>query len=725
MTSGSWYRRSVWNYKGNKEYTKSGYNLAKERFNAADLDVDCSDRHYVITDCNSGIGLEIAREVAKKGGVLHMVCRNFEAMKNARSDIITNTGNDRIHLHTLDLAKPRDVLAWAKQFVSTQEKIHVLINNTDCMVLERNVDEDDIEINFAVNTLAVHIITTTFLPVLQQNEDARVITISSAGMLVVRLDPIDLMHTQMNPFDGRLVYAQNKRQQVVMTLWYAQRYDKVHFSVMHPGWADTPALRNSLPGFFEPMKDNLRTPAEGADTAVWLALSKAALKYPSGFFYQDREPASTHLPLAWTKTSIEEENLLMEKLIILTEKISGEIPKEDTESNADITVVNSHPHTNGISSHVESRETSSPVESRETLSPVESKDAPSPVEPRDTPSPVESRETPTPGEARNTPSPVESRNTPSPVESKDSSSNKVEELSVTLSAVSISKFEGTDVPDNVDNQKTEVATPVPKEPSPEKEVPTPAEVNEQVSDEKVRTPSPDSIQDMSKDPSPEKEDPTPNEVMDSVSAVVASSPQLIETKEELESEITPAVVKGEPVIEELIPAANNTESEMPQTPGEAQAPVILETSSQNESTVDETKDLETPSVKSADITPVHSPSPDGDSPRENSPIDLLDDTKQEEGDTTLKTEVKSADIRPVHSPSPDRETPRENSPVDLLNDSKQEDGDTTSKTEVSETSEAPSSVSPSPSEATYQNAAIVVEHLIDITAEKAAASISS
>ncbi|KAK7087027.1 Dehydrogenase/reductase SDR member 12, partial [Halocaridina rubra] len=236
--------------------------------------------------CNSGIGLEIAREVAKRGGVLHMVCRNFESAKKARAELITDTGNDKIHLYTLDLAKPREVADWAKEFAATHEKIHVLINNAGCMVHERKLNEDGIETNFAVNTLAMHLITTALLPVLQKNEDARVVTVSSAGMLTVRLDPNDLMHENMDPFNGTLVYSQNKRQQVVMTLWYAQRYDKVHFSVMHPGWADTPAVRSSLPLFYEQMKDNLRTAAEGADTAVWLAISKAAIKFPSGFFFQ-------------------------------------------------------------------------------------------------------------------------------------------------------------------------------------------------------------------------------------------------------------------------------------------------------------------------------------------------------------------------------------------------------------------------------------------------------
>lgn len=34
------------------------------------------------------------------------------------------------------------------------------------------------------------------------------------------------------------------------------------------------------------MKDKLRTPEQGADTAVWLAVSPAALQQPSGLFFQ-------------------------------------------------------------------------------------------------------------------------------------------------------------------------------------------------------------------------------------------------------------------------------------------------------------------------------------------------------------------------------------------------------------------------------------------------------
>jgi len=61
---------------------------------------------------------------------------------------------------------------------------------------------------------------------------------------------------------------------------------------MHPGWADTPSVRSSLPRFWRVMRKRLRTPEQGADTLLWLAVAPAL---PSGQFWFDRAPQPTHL----------------------------------------------------------------------------------------------------------------------------------------------------------------------------------------------------------------------------------------------------------------------------------------------------------------------------------------------------------------------------------------------------------------------------------------------
>lgn len=46
----------------------------------------------------------------------------------------------------------------------------------------------------------------------------------------------------------------SQRQQVVMAEEWAKTYPQIGFYTMHPGWADTPAVRTALPDFYEKMK---------------------------------------------------------------------------------------------------------------------------------------------------------------------------------------------------------------------------------------------------------------------------------------------------------------------------------------------------------------------------------------------------------------------------------------------------------------------------------------
>jgi len=81
---------------------------------------------------------------------------------------------------------------------------------------------------------------------------------------------------------------------VLAELW-AKEFEGSNVTVnsMHPGWADTPAVADSLPRFHRVTEAILRTPAEGADTVVWLAASAAA-EGETGRFFFDRRRARTH-----------------------------------------------------------------------------------------------------------------------------------------------------------------------------------------------------------------------------------------------------------------------------------------------------------------------------------------------------------------------------------------------------------------------------------------------
>jgi len=316
------FRNTVWFLKGLKEYTSSGYTAASVSFNESDLDLKCEDRSYLITGCNSGIGRQTALEIGKRGGTVHMVCRNPESSSSARDELIKESGNDKYHLHILDMSKPRDVINFAKKFSNEGNKLDVLINNAGCMINTREMIEDDLDKNFATNTLGTFLITSGLLPLLKKSDQPRVVTVSSGGMLTQRLQVDDLQFKTMSKYDGTMAYAQNKRQQVEMTEEFAKSHPQIHWSVMHPGWADTPAVRNSMPDFYEKFKDKLRTVEQGADTVVWLSLAKAPLSATNGKFWQDRETVSSHLPLAWTKSTQADRDKLMNVLYEMEKQYS-------------------------------------------------------------------------------------------------------------------------------------------------------------------------------------------------------------------------------------------------------------------------------------------------------------------------------------------------------------------------------------------------------------------
>jgi hypothetical protein len=109
-------------------------------------------------------------------------------------------------------------------------------------------------------------------------------------MYTQKLDLDDLQSTVV-PFSGPRAYARAKRAQVALVREWARRLrgTGVTINAMHPGWADTPGLAETLPGFYRAMRPVLRSPAEGVDTIAWLAADPAGAA-TSGSLYLDRRP---------------------------------------------------------------------------------------------------------------------------------------------------------------------------------------------------------------------------------------------------------------------------------------------------------------------------------------------------------------------------------------------------------------------------------------------------
>ena len=173
----------------------------------------------------------------------------------------------------------------------------MLVNNAGALPARRSETPEGFEVAFATNVLGPFLLTRLLAP-------ARVITVTSGGMYTARLDPFDLQAVS-RPYAGAAVYARTKRAEMILTRLWAERGIDAH--AMHPGWADTPGLAKSLPGFHRALKPLLRTPEQGADTIVWLG----ATEQPSGHLWHDRA-ARPPYRLPWTRETAAERARLWE-----------------------------------------------------------------------------------------------------------------------------------------------------------------------------------------------------------------------------------------------------------------------------------------------------------------------------------------------------------------------------------------------------------------------------
>jgi dehydrogenase/reductase SDR family member 12 len=124
---------------------------------------------------------------------------------------------------------------------------------------------------------------------------ARILWVSSGGMYSEPLS-VDALEMPADSYNGVTAYARSKRAQVTLCEMMAARLaaDGIVVHAMHPGWADTPGVARSLPTFRRIVGPLLRTPAEGADTLVWLATDKGEPLKQNGQFWLDRRPRPIH-----------------------------------------------------------------------------------------------------------------------------------------------------------------------------------------------------------------------------------------------------------------------------------------------------------------------------------------------------------------------------------------------------------------------------------------------
>lgn len=272
-------------------FSRFGYELSR-RFWAEPAGT-LYGRKVVLTGGTSGIGKAAAFQLAEKKAFLTIIARNTKKAQQVQQEIMEKTGNPHVDFLLADLGLMQDIRQVAKQIQDTKKSIDILINNAGALFNERRETSEGFEQTFATDLLGVFYLTELLKKPLARSPGARIINVASGGMYTQKIQVDDLENNQ-GPYNGAKAYARAKRGVVMLTRIWAEQLQKDGITVhaMHPGWVDTPGIERSLPEFHALVNNVLRTPEQGADTIVWLAMSKNACQ-STGLFWLDRRPHET------------------------------------------------------------------------------------------------------------------------------------------------------------------------------------------------------------------------------------------------------------------------------------------------------------------------------------------------------------------------------------------------------------------------------------------------
>jgi NAD(P)-dependent dehydrogenase (short-subunit alcohol dehydrogenase family) len=223
----------------------------------------------LVTGANRGIGLEVCRQLGRRGHSVILTSRDA-AKGRAAAETLRREGIE-VHVLALDVADDRSVKDAAGAVERSPGRLDVLVNNAgilyDTWQRAAAADVAVVREAFETNTLGPWRVTQAFLPLLRRSGHGRIVNVSSgAGALA--------------SMDGETpAYAMSKAALNVLTMMLAAelRPSRILVNAVCPGWVAT-----DMGG------TGGRPVAEGAAGVVWAATLPDG--GPTGGFFRDEQP---------------------------------------------------------------------------------------------------------------------------------------------------------------------------------------------------------------------------------------------------------------------------------------------------------------------------------------------------------------------------------------------------------------------------------------------------
>jgi len=209
---------------------------------------DQTGRVAIVTGANSGIGLETARELARKGARVVLACRSEARAAEALEDIRSGVPDARLEFMALDLSDLDQVRDFSSAVRERLDRLDLLINNAGVMIPPESQTKQGYELQFGVNHIGHFALTGQLLDLLLATDGARIVNVSSTAHKFGKIN-FDDLDFKSRGYSASAAYGQSKLSNLLFSAELTRKLDASGASVLvasaHPGWTQTNLQQHS------------------------------------------------------------------------------------------------------------------------------------------------------------------------------------------------------------------------------------------------------------------------------------------------------------------------------------------------------------------------------------------------------------------------------------------------------------------------------------------------
>ncbi|XP_060535877.1 retinol dehydrogenase 11-like [Cylas formicarius] len=246
----------------------------------------------LVTGANSGIGFEVAKELARRDAQVILACRTLDNARRASDKIKRQLDNaPGLIPMAVNLSSLKSVKDFAAEVKRDFSKLDLLVNNAGVAYPKGHKLEtsDGFEVHFGVNHLG-HFFLTNLLEPLLANAKGRVVVVASSLHEKGRLNLHDLNGSEAPPKEN--LYANSKLANVYFAQELARRTKEkgVKVYAVCPGWVYSALFRHFRWYFYVMVAPVafffMRNCKQGSETVVYCA-TEPKLDAETGLLYRD------------------------------------------------------------------------------------------------------------------------------------------------------------------------------------------------------------------------------------------------------------------------------------------------------------------------------------------------------------------------------------------------------------------------------------------------------